>query len=66
MRQVLPLCFPYPVEIEASILGNHAALVGAAAIGLSHLHNTLFGAETPESRISLPPANAVSMRELLR
>ncbi|QYO79140.1 ROK family transcriptional regulator [Devosia salina] len=66
VRQVLPLCFPYPVEIEASILGNHAALVGAAAIGLSHLHNTLFGAETPESRISLPPANAVSMRELLR
>ncbi len=66
VRQVLPLCFPYPVEIEASILGNHAALVGAAAIGLSHLHNTLFGADTPESRISLPPANAVSMRELLR
>jgi predicted NBD/HSP70 family sugar kinase len=66
VRQVLPLCFPYPVEIESSLLGNHAALVGAAAIGLSHLHNTLFGADTPESRISLPPANAASMRELLR
>ncbi len=66
VRQVLPLCFPYPVEIESSVLGNHAALVGAAAIGLSHLHNTLFGTDTPESRISLPPANAVSMRELLR
>lgn len=65
VRQVLPLCFPYPVAIEASVLGNHAALVGAAAIGLSHLHNTLFGAETPESRISLPPANAVSLREAL-
>ena len=65
VRQVLPLCFPYPGDIEASVLGNHAALVGAAAIGLSHLHNTLFGAGTPESRISLPPANAASMREVL-
>jgi len=65
VRHMLPLCFPYPLEVEASLLGNHAALVGAAAIGLSHLHNTLFGAETPESRISLPPANAVSLREAL-
>lgn len=63
---VLPACFPYPVEVEASELGDHAALVGATAIGLSHLHNTLFGTETPESRISLPPANAVSMREALK
>lgn len=66
VRHVLPLCFPYPVEVEASVLGNHAALVGAAAIGLSHLHNTLFGTETPEARISLPPANAASMREVLK
>lgn len=65
VRQMLPLCFPYPVQVEASVLGNHAALVGAAAIGLSHLHNTLFGADTPESQISLPPANAASMREAL-
>lgn len=63
---VLPTCFPYPVEVEASELGDHAALVGATAIGLSHLHNTLFGADAPESRISLPPANAVSMREALK
>lgn len=63
---VLPACFPYPVEVEASELGDHAALVGATAIGVSHLHNTLFGTETPESRISLPPANAVSMREALK
>ncbi|CAN7343816.1 ROK family transcriptional regulator [Devosia sp. LjRoot3] len=63
---VLPACFPYPVVVEASELGDHAALVGATAIGLSHLHNTLFGADAPESRISLPPANAVSMREALK
>ncbi|WP_354063278.1 ROK family transcriptional regulator [Devosia sp. 2618] len=66
VQSALPQCFPYPVAVEASELGSHAALVGAAAIGLSHLHNTLFGAGTPESRISLPPANAVSMREALR
>lgn len=66
VRAVLPACFPYPVAVEASELGNHAALVGATAIGLSHLHNTLFGADTPESRVSLPPANAVSMREALK
>jgi predicted NBD/HSP70 family sugar kinase len=66
VRGVLPACFPYPVDVVASDLGNHAALVGATAIGLSHMHNTLFGTDTPESRISLPPANAVSMREALR
>jgi predicted NBD/HSP70 family sugar kinase/biotin operon repressor len=66
VRDVLPLCFPYPVPVEAGALGAHAALVGAAALGLSHLHNTLFGADAPESRISLPPANAAHMREALR
>lgn len=64
--EVLPACFPYPVAVEASELGDHAALVGATAIGLGHLHNTLFGADAPESRISLPPANVVSMREVLK
>ena len=66
VRDVLPKCFPFPVSVEAGELGNHAALVGAAAIGLSHLHNALFGADTPESRISLPPSNAVFMREALK
>jgi hypothetical protein len=30
-------------------------LIGAAAIGLGHLHNALFGADAPEGRLSLPP-----------
>src|SRR5690606_6495334 len=34
VRDVLPLCFPYPVPVEAGALGAHAALVGAAALGL--------------------------------
>ena len=62
----LPLCFPYPVAVEAGSLGSHAALVGAAALGLGHLHNALFGTDTPEARISLPPANAAYLREALQ
>lgn len=65
VQAVLPQCFPAPVRVEPSLLGTHAALVGAAAIGLSHLHNALFGADAPEGRISLPPANAVSLRRAL-
>lgn len=59
----LPLCYPYPVVLEASTLGSHAAIVGATAIGLSQLHNTLFGADAPDSRISLPPASINALRE---
>ena len=64
VRRFLPQCFPYPVEIEASALGSHAAIVGAAAIGLGQLHNALFGAMTPNGRMSLPPADTVSFREI--
>jgi predicted NBD/HSP70 family sugar kinase len=66
IRTFLPTCFPYPVDIEASQLGARAAIVGAAAIGLSHLHNALFGADAPDSRMSLPPAETVTFREALR
>nr|WP_281431835.1 ROK family transcriptional regulator [Rhizobium setariae] len=66
VRKFLPQCFPYPVEIEASVLGARAAIVGAAAIGLSHLHNALFGADAPDSRMSLPPAEAVVFKEASR
>jgi predicted NBD/HSP70 family sugar kinase/biotin operon repressor len=64
VKQVLPQCFPYPVQVEASILGSHAAIIGAAAIGLSQLHNALFGAVAPNSRMSLPPADTVVLREM--
>ena len=63
VRSFLPRCFPYPVEIEASVLGARAAIIGATAIGLGHLHNALFGAEAPSGRLSLPPAETVSFRE---
>jgi predicted NBD/HSP70 family sugar kinase/biotin operon repressor len=66
VKTFLPQCFPYPVDIEASLLGARAAIIGAAAIGLGHLHNTLFGADAPDSRLSLPPANTVTLREVAR
>ncbi len=63
VRQVLPSCVPFPVEVEASSLGARAAIVGATAIGLGQLHNTLFGVDAPASRISLPPANLATIGE---
>lgn len=55
VRALLPACMPAPVAVEPSRLGPHAALIGAAAIGLGHPHNALFGADAPEARLSLPP-----------
>jgi predicted NBD/HSP70 family sugar kinase/biotin operon repressor len=55
VRVLLPACMPAPVAIAPSRLGPQAALIGAAAIGLGHLHNALFGADAPEARLSLPP-----------
>ncbi|MER9170583.1 ROK family transcriptional regulator [Mesorhizobium australicum] len=63
VKALLPLCFPYPVTVEASELGARAALIGAAAIGLGQLHNTLFGVDAPDGRISLPPAQAAALKE---
>jgi len=63
VEKLLPLCFPYPVTVEAGGLGQRATVVGAAAVGLSHLHNTMFGVDAPDSRISLPPATLGALRE---
>lgn len=63
VRHFLPQCFPYPVAVEASSLGQRAAIVGAVAVGLTELHNALFGADAPDGRVSLPPAETVVARE---
>jgi predicted NBD/HSP70 family sugar kinase len=63
VQALLPQCFPYPLDVEAGELGPRAAIIGAAAIGLGHLHNMLFGADAPEGRISLPPPNTRALRE---
>ncbi|VVS98111.1 ROK family transcriptional regulator [Hoeflea sp. EC-HK425] len=62
-RHFLPLCFPYPVDVVSSELGARAALVGATAVGLGQLHNTLFGVVTPNAGLSLPPAGADPSQE---
>lgn len=63
VRELLPLCFPYPVEIGVSELGSRVAIVGGAAVGLTHLHTTLFAGGVPGAEISLPPAKVVKLVE---
>ncbi|EKF20220.1 ROK family transcriptional regulator [Nitratireductor pacificus] len=63
VREFLPQCFPYPVEIGVSELGSRVAIVGGAAVGLTHLHTTLFAGGVPGAEISLPPAKVVKLVE---
>lgn len=59
VRALLPQCFPNPVDIAHSSLGQQVAIVGGAAIGLGHLHATLFSGGIKGAEISLPPADVV-------
>lgn len=61
-RKFLPQITPQPIDIMPSSLQQQAAIIGAAAIGLGHLHNTFFGADAPDGRISLPPASSVLLQ----
>lgn len=54
------LCFPYPLKIEKSTLGSHAALIGGASIGLSHLHQMLFAADLDGADIELPKLTMIT------
>jgi predicted NBD/HSP70 family sugar kinase len=42
IRQILPTCTRRPVAVEGGLLGARATVVGAAAIALGELHNSLF------------------------
>ncbi|NVD40524.1 ROK family transcriptional regulator [Ensifer sp. HO-A22] len=66
VKAFLPQCFPYPVNVETGELGSRAAIIGAAAIGLGQLHNTLFGVDAPDGRISLPRASMTALQEAVR
>ncbi|ABD53797.1 ROK family transcriptional regulator [Jannaschia sp. CCS1] len=55
-------CFPNPIDIRRSALGNHAALVGGAAVGLAHLHHTIFAAGLNNVEIALPQLSAPAWR----
>lgn len=56
-------CFPRPIPVEASVLGNHAALAGGASIALSRLHIALFSGGLPGAEISVPPPRIESYQE---
>ena len=54
MREILPRCTNRPVPIEAGRLGPRASVVGAAAIALGELQNSLFGARDLSTRRDVP------------
>jgi predicted NBD/HSP70 family sugar kinase len=58
VRAALPLYLASPVDVEGGALGSRASLVGAAAVGLGLLHNTLFGGDIGGERITLPVGEA--------
>ncbi|MBX4859607.1 ROK family transcriptional regulator [Rhizobium sophorae] len=43
------------IDVKASVLGNRATLVGALAIGLTHVHNLLFSPQILPEQRRLPP-----------
>lgn len=53
-RVELERCFPFPIRIVPSVLGDHAALSGAVAIGLTELHTALFAQSAPGAVVTLP------------
>ncbi|WP_112320945.1 ROK family transcriptional regulator [Oceanibium sediminis] len=54
VEAALSACFPNAIDIRRSSLGDHAALVGGAAVGLSHLHHSIFAAGLNNVEIALP------------
>ncbi|MFN7003392.1 MAG: ROK family protein [Roseinatronobacter sp.] len=58
----LARCFPFPIHVVPSALGDHAALSGAVAIGLTELHTALFAQSAPGAVVTLPIPKPGSMR----
>jgi len=56
VKSQLALITRSPTELGISGLGGRAALIGAASVGLSHVHATLLADGVPGAHISLPPA----------
>ncbi|WP_414901877.1 ROK family transcriptional regulator [Rhizobium cremeum] len=54
IREALPACTRRPIAVEASLLGSRATLIGAVAIALNHLHNSLFSPQDLPSEMRLP------------
>lgn len=65
VRAEVSRCFPHPIAIEVTALGTHAALAGAAAIGLTELHTALFAGGMSGIPVALPAPGLVSFLEVL-
>lgn len=63
IERELQKCFPKKVLIEASVLGNHAALAGGTSIALSRLHVALFSKGITDAKIIVPPPEIGNFRE---
>jgi len=58
IRETLPLCSRRPIEIVESQLGHRASVIGAVAIALGRLHDTLFTPQDLPGRLRLPDGTA--------
>ena len=54
ISRILPTATRRPVKVEASRLGARATVVGAAAIALGELHNSLFSPRELPNKLDLP------------
>lgn len=54
IQEALPSCTRRTIVVEASSLGPRATLMGAVAIALNQLHNTLFSPQDLPSEMRLP------------
>ena len=54
IRRLLPRCTPYPLRVEASVLGSRAALFGALGVAVSRMQDDLFGVGLAASHSSSP------------
>ncbi|MCV0427071.1 MAG: ROK family transcriptional regulator [Roseibium sp.] len=55
VEKYISMCFPRAVQIEKSVLGNHAALAGGTSVALSRLHLSLFTEGLKGVEIAVPP-----------
>ncbi|MGS4989874.1 ROK family transcriptional regulator [Roseibium sp. RP-7] len=63
VRKFISRCFPRPVLIEKSTLGNHAALAGGASVALSRLHLSLFTEGLKGVEIAVPPPSIETFKK---
>ncbi len=63
IRPALEDCFPRPIAIETSVLGDHAALAGGTSVALSRLHIALFSGGLRGAEIIVPPPQIKTYQE---